>query len=90
MKYLLIPLVCMSMIGCSTTVPVVSKFPEPPGKLVMEKCPQLNSLNIDAKLSDVSKTVTLNYTEYYTCAVKTDAWIEWYGKQKKISEGVVK
>jgi hypothetical protein len=30
--------------------------------------------------------VVINYTEYYTCAVKTDAWIEWYQKQKIIFE----
>ena len=29
-------------------------------------------------LSDVTKTVTNNYTTYYECAVKNDAWIEWY------------
>lgn len=73
--------------GCSTTVPVVMKFPEPP-KFVRESCPNLQKLKDDAKLSDVSRTITLNYTTYYECAVKNDAWIEWYGVQKNIFESV--
>jgi len=31
--------------------------------------------------------VVQNYTTYYACAVKADAWIEWYSVQKKIFEG---
>ena len=73
--------------GCSTTVPVVAKFPEVPNQLLV-KCPQLNKVNDDAKLSDIAKTITVNYTEYYTCAVKNDAWIEWYQVQKTIFEGL--
>ena len=73
--------------GCSTTVPVVMKFPEPP-KFVRDSCPNLEKLKEDAKLSDVSKTITLNYTTYYECAVKNDAWIEWYGVQKIIFESI--
>ena len=83
MRLFLITLV-ISLIGCSTTVPVVSKFPDAPGKLATEKCPNLNKLGEDAKLSDVAKTVTGNYSEYYLCAVKVDAWIEWYNIQKHI------
>lgn len=73
--------------GCSTTVPVKAKFPEVPDRLLV-KCPQLEKLNNDSKLSDVSKTITANYTTYYECAVKGDAWIEWYQIQKNIYEGV--
>jgi hypothetical protein len=86
MKYLIVLLVAL-LIGCSTTVPVVAKFPEVPEKL-MVKCPQLQKVTDDAKLSDISKTITINYTEYYTCAVKNDAWIEWYQIQKIIFEGL--
>jgi hypothetical protein len=53
-------------------------------------CPNLKKLEENSKLSEVAKTVTVNYTEYYTCAVKLDAWIEWYAKQKIIFEGVSK
>lgn len=84
MKYLLLLLI---VTGCSTTVPVTAKFPEVPERL-MQKCPQLEKLGNEAKLSDISKTVTVNYTTYYECAVKNDAWIEWYQIQKKIFESV--
>ena len=86
MKYTLILLAAL-LTGCSTTVPVVAKFPDVPKHLLI-KCPHLNKLNDEAKLSDVSKTIAVNYTEYYTCAVKNDAWIEWYQVQKNIFEGL--
>lgn len=87
MKKLLIALSFLGLVGCSTTVPVTAKFPETP-KHIMQMCPQLESLNEDAKLSDVAKTVTINYTQYYSCAIKVDAWIEWYEIQKRIFEGI--
>jgi hypothetical protein len=74
--------------GCSTTVPVTMKFPESPGVVAMTNCPQLQKIEDDAKLSDITKTITVNYGTYYECAVKTDAWIEWYQKQKIIFESV--
>jgi hypothetical protein len=73
--------------GCSTTVPVTAKFPDVPERLLV-RCPQLQKLNDDAKLSEVSKTVTINYTTYYECAVKHDGFVEWYQIQKNIFNGV--
>jgi hypothetical protein len=84
MKYLLFVLI---LTGCSTTVPVTAKFPDVPERLLV-KCPQLEKLENEAKLSDISKTVTNNYTTYYECAVKNDAFIEWYQTQKRIFESV--
>lgn len=84
-KFLLI--VALLVTGCSTTVPVTAKFPDVPNKL-LERCPNLQKVNDDAKLSDVAKTVTVNYSTYYDCAVKHDALIEWYQVQKKIFESV--
>jgi hypothetical protein len=84
MRYLILVLM---LAGCSTTVPVVAKFPEPP-KYAMERCPQLLKLKDDAKLSDVAGNVIFNYSTYYECAVKNDAWIEWYQVQKHIYEGI--
>ena len=84
MKYVVIALL---LAGCSTVVPVNVKFPEPPGKGAMTVCPNLQKLNSDAKLSDVANTVTVNYATYYECAVKADAWQEWYRIQRHISEG---
>jgi hypothetical protein len=84
MKYILWLLL---LTGCSTTVPVTAKFPEPP-KYSLQPCPQLQELKEGAKLSDVANTVTINYTTYYGCAVRNDAWNEWYQIQKHIFESV--
>lgn len=83
-----IVLFSLVLAGCSTVVPVTQKFPDAPGRVAMTACPQLQKLSEDAKLSDISKTVTINYSTYYECAVKTDAWIEWYQVQQKIYESV--
>ena len=74
--------------GCSTVVPVTAKFPEPPGRLATTRCPDLQKLKDDAKLSDVSRTVAVNYSTYYECAVRADAWQEWYEIQKRIFENI--
>ena len=73
--------------GCKT-VPVTSKFPDGPGQLVMSRCPDLQKLNDDSKLSDISKTITVNYTTYYECAIKVDSWIKWYTDQKVIFDSI--
>jgi hypothetical protein len=86
MKKLLLTLMLLSLVGCTTVVPVTAKFPEPPKYIA--RCPELNKLNSDAKLSDIATTVTNNYSTYYECALKNDAWIEWYQVQKRIFEGV--
>ena len=86
MKYLIIALL-LCLTGCSTTVPVTSKFPEA-SNILKQQCPPLAKLKDDAKLSDVATTVTINYSTYYECAVKVDGWIEWYEVQKQIFESV--
>jgi pectin methylesterase-like acyl-CoA thioesterase len=74
--------------GCSTAVPVTVKFPDVPA-MILEKCPQLKAIDNDTvSIVDYTKTVTINYTTYYECAVKTDTWIEWYQIQKKIFEQI--
>ena len=83
MKYLLLTLL---LVGC-TSVPVKQKFPEVPN-VMREKCPQLKSIDDSAKLSDIAKTITESYTTYDECAIKNDAWLEWYDTQKKIYESV--
>jgi hypothetical protein len=84
MKYTVILALLLS--GCSTVVPVTARFPEPPAKGAMTACPALQKLKDDAKLSDVANTVTVNYSTYYECAVKADAWQEWYNIQRIIFE----
>jgi len=84
MKYAVILALVLS--GCSTVVPVAARFPEPPGRGAMTACPALQKLKDDAKLSDVANTVTVNYGTYYECAVRADAWQEWYAIQRIIFE----
>ena len=90
MKYLIVALALLLQ-ACSTPVPVAAKFPQVPPRL-LEACPQLKKLDEKAepKLSGVAKVVTDNYGTYYECAVKNDAWIEWYKIQKTIFEGAGK
>jgi hypothetical protein len=85
MKYLACFLLVL-VTGCSS-VPVAPKFPEVPER-ILKKCPQLEKLENDAMLSDISKTITINYSTYYECAVKNDGWLEWYNIQKNIFESV--
>lgn len=86
MKVLLLTLALLT--GCTTVVPVTQKFPEAPGLQSTQMCPPLQKLVDNASLSIVAKTVVVNYTEYYQCAVKLEAWQEWYQKQKLIHEGL--
>ena len=89
MKLVILAL-ALTLSACSTLVPVSMTFPEAPGRQAQVACPNLQKLKDDALLSDVSRTITINYSTYYECAVKTDAWIEWYEIQRRIFEGVVK
>jgi len=82
--------VLVTLAGCSTAVPVTARFPEPPGLNSLERCPNLEKLKDTPVLSDVARTVTINYGTYYECAVKADAWQQWYQIQKNIFEGAVK
>jgi hypothetical protein len=74
--------------GCSTTVPVTTRFPDAP-VLILEKCPQLKTIEGEKiTIVDFTKTVTQNYTTYYECAEKNNAWVDWYQAQKKVFESV--
>jgi hypothetical protein len=85
MKILLISLLLVT--GCSTTVPVTQKFPSAP-EHIQSACPKLQKLKPAPELSDVAKTVAHNYSEYYLCATKVEAWIDWYNQQKVIHESL--
>jgi hypothetical protein len=88
--FAIVIMLVLAITGCATAVPVTARFPDPPGSLATQSCAELQKLKEDARLSDISRTVTVNYSSYYECAVKTDAWIEWYKIQKIIFEGVAK
>jgi hypothetical protein len=86
MKYYVVALLlCLS--GC-TSIPVERNFPEVPA-ILLEKCPQLKTIDTETTVfSTLTKTVVQNYSTYYECAVKHDAWIDWYQTQKIIFESV--
>ena len=83
MKYIILMLPLL-LIGCKS-VPVKMSFPEAPAE-IMTACPGLKELKENAQMSDVLEVVTANYSTYYECKVKVDAWIEWYKQQKQISD----
>ena len=87
MKLLLLPLVFL-LSACTTVVPVTQRWPEPPGLQSGQPCPQLQQLPAETTLSGVAKTITVNYTEYYQCAIKLEAWQQWYLKQELIHKGL--
>jgi hypothetical protein len=70
--------------ACSTAVPVTQNFPDAPAVL-LEKCPELKTIQGERiTIVDFTRTVSENYTTYYQCAGRTDAWIDWYNQQKII------
>lgn len=77
-------LIALVLTGCSTTVPVKLEWPEPPLKSALQACPDLEKLADQVKISDVSKVINHNYLTYQECAIKMDAWIEWYETHKKL------
>ena len=81
-------MVVLALSACATVVPVTAKFPAAPGQSYLQACPDLQKLKDAPQLSDVSKTISVNYGTYYECAVKTDAWIEWYQKQQQIFNNI--
>ena len=88
MKFTII-LILTLLTGC-TTVPVTVQFPDAPGASATVSCPALQQLPADPTLSNISQTIVINYTTYYECAVKLDAWQEWYTVQKHIFEKATK
>lgn len=86
MRYLILSMVLL-LSGCSTPVPVKMKFPVAPESFFVP-CPDLKKLESGAKLSDVAKNVSENYTLYHECSLKSEAWGEWYKAQKKIFEEI--
>ena len=87
MKVLVI-ILAMVLSACTTKVPIIQRFPEAPGTIAQTPCPPLQRLDANAQLSDVAKTVSDNYAEYYICSSRVDTWQEWYQKQKAIYEGI--
>jgi hypothetical protein len=86
----LVLMVVIALSGCATAVPVTAKFPAAPGQSYLQACPDLQKLKDQPQLSDVSRTISVNYSTYYECAVKLDTWIRWYTEQRTIFESAGK
>ena len=87
MKNLLLIPAIMLLTGCLATAP---KFPEAPTEL-LAVCPELNEVADGTKeLSKVLDVVVVNYSTYYECRVKVEAWQEWHKQQKQIYDKAVK
>ena len=88
MKRLFVLLPFVFLVGCSTTAPVLMKFPEA-DKELLTACPDLKTVEPGTtQLSKVLPVVTDNYSTYHGCRLKVDDWIKWYNGQKKIFEEV--
>jgi hypothetical protein len=82
---LLIPVLLLT--GCLATAP---KFPEIPEEL-KTACPELQEATKETQeLSKLLDVVVVNYSTYYECRVKVDAWLQWHKEQKEIFDKAVK
>ena len=86
MRFLvLIPTLLLA--GCLSTAP---KFPDVPEEL-KAACPELKEATKETQeLSKLLDVVVVNYSTYYECRVKVDAWLEWHRTQKSIYDKATK
>jgi hypothetical protein len=86
MKYLAL-ILALTLTGCYS-VPIKQKFPEAIPEL-KEKCPDLKQIEGDkVAITDLLKSVIINYNMYYECSLKNDGWNKWYDEQRKIYESI--
>ena len=79
---------CLTMLGCSTTVPLKMKWPEAPAEL-QQPAGNLTPLPDDKKtLTDLIENVNENSGTYYQLKERYEAWQHWYDAHKKIYEGL--
>ncbi len=82
---MLLPTILLT--GCLSTAP---KFPDIPEEL-KTACPELKEAAKETQeLSKLLDVVVVNYSTYYECRVKVDAWLEWYRTQKEIHDKAIK
>ena len=61
--------ISLLLVGCSTTVPVVAKFPAAP-KSLTQPCPPLQKIEGEqVSIVDLHTKVVENYTLYYECSI---------------------
>jgi hypothetical protein len=83
--FLIFPVILLT--GCLSTAP---KFPDIPPEL-QKACPELQEATVGTKeLSKLLDVVVVNYSTYYECRVKVEAWLEWHKTQKEIYNNATK
>ena len=89
MKKLLLIVFISALTACSTTAPVIAKFPEVP-EVLTQPADKLKPLDTSKKveLSDIIENANENAGKYYSLREKYNAWIEWYNSQQKIFDSV--
>jgi hypothetical protein len=88
MRKLAIVFLLSALTGCSTTAPVIVKFPEAPPTL-MEPAGKLAPLTKEKpELSDIIENTNENAGKYYQLREKYRAWQEWYTQQKQIFDSI--
>lgn len=88
MKSLLLLIPAVLLTGCLSTAPVKRNFPEAIPE-IMQACPELKEAAKETQeLSKLLDVVVVNYSTYYECRVKVDAWIKWYNDQKQNFDSV--
>ena len=88
MKKLLLLIPAFLLAGCLESVPVKRNFPDIPPELKVA-CPELQEATKGTQeLSKLLDVVVVNYSTYYECRVKVDAWLQWHQDQKKIFDEV--
>lgn len=70
--------------ACSTTVPMVPKFPAPPVDL-KDPAP-LTPLREPATLADLLRNSAENFGKYHELAARDRAWVRWYAEQRELFE----
>lgn len=74
--------------GCSTTAPVVMKFPDAPAALKEPADKLTPVIKENPQLSDIIENANENAGKYYELREKYRSWQEWYEQQKRIFDSV--
>ena len=66
----------LALSACTTQQQVIKPYPKAPTEL-MQEAPNLDQLQNDANLVDVSTTITNNYSKYHSVKQQLTSLQEW-------------
>ena len=66
----------LALSACTTQQQVIKPYPKAPTEL-MQEAPNLDQLQNDASLIDVSTTITNNYSKYHSVKQQLTSLQEW-------------